>query len=683
MVSHLNWAVCYYFLAGIMKNIRIIIFLSSLGIILLLGNAGQVFAHATPTTYEPEASAVLEKVPGRVRIHFSERIEPKASSIIIFGPDGSHADNTLPTVDLIDSHFFSIGTKDAGEGIYAVSWQVVSADDGHFTKGAFIFSVGKETSSAEVIDSRNTFSVIHSSTITEGIMVWIELLGQAILFGCLISLFFWRRLINRFGDELSPFVGTYRNRFSSAIVLGVFLILVGTFSYVLLQSNHLAELQNTNFADGFNSFSGTVAGSFALYRALVAVSFFAAFLGIRKRIFAQNSFQWKEGVLFLLLFLIFIMRARVSHAAASQFYPMFSIAINFAHLVFKNAWVGSLLAVGFLLFPLLKQSEKTPILLNNLLSKFLSVALGIVGITGVYIVWLHLKTPSNILTTDWGMRFIPLLIGATVLIALRLFHQVIIEKLGRKRTWFRFSFPLETIVGILVLFFSSILIITTPPLNQKLLEKTATNQGATIILTEHELQHIFISIKDEQTKKPIEVTDIVVTLFNEEKGIGPIVAETQKRDKGEYVLPIKFFSPPGTWKMQIVARRPHTYDANAEFRINYPNEFNQRNNVETREFGIFEGLLFLLALGNIVFSWMLYRISRTSRNAFDSIANPASIAHSLVIPKYTHWIISFAVVFIILVASWGVYNSLITKNIVPCPHSAHGSHSGVAPCSSY
>ncbi len=71
--------------------------------------ATQVLAHATPITYEPEASAILERAPERVRIHFSERIEPKAGSIIVFGPDGSRIDRDNAAMDPQDPHFGEFG----------------------------------------------------------------------------------------------------------------------------------------------------------------------------------------------------------------------------------------------------------------------------------------------------------------------------------------------------------------------------------------------------------------------------------------------------------------------------------------------------------------------------------------------------------------------------------------------
>ena len=50
------------------------------------------FAHATPIQYVPAASSVLSQAPTEVQIHFSERVEPRVSSITVLAPDGSRAD---------------------------------------------------------------------------------------------------------------------------------------------------------------------------------------------------------------------------------------------------------------------------------------------------------------------------------------------------------------------------------------------------------------------------------------------------------------------------------------------------------------------------------------------------------------------------------------------------------------
>ena len=151
---------------------------------LLFGVGRDALAHATPIMYEPESSAVLAHAPDRVRIDFSERIEPAASRISVLGPDGSHVEIGNAALDPADSHFYQIAIKDAGVGTYTVVWQVVSADDGHFTKGAFVFSVGKESVVQNSVSGQ--IQINHITMIPEAVTIWLELFGQAFLF-CLVN----------------------------------------------------------------------------------------------------------------------------------------------------------------------------------------------------------------------------------------------------------------------------------------------------------------------------------------------------------------------------------------------------------------------------------------------------------------------------------------------------------------
>src|SRR6201998_4910020 len=106
------------------------------------------FAHATPIQYVPSASAVLSKAPAEVQIRFSERVEPRASSMVVLAPDVCRADLSNSGPDPADPRVYRVGLKDGGAGSYTVSWEVISSDDGHFTKGAYVFSVGNERPSA-------------------------------------------------------------------------------------------------------------------------------------------------------------------------------------------------------------------------------------------------------------------------------------------------------------------------------------------------------------------------------------------------------------------------------------------------------------------------------------------------------------------------------------------------------
>src|SRR5262245_46614394 len=160
-------------------------------LIVVLTAAPDLFAHASPVLYEPAASTVLDRLPQRVRIQFTERLESKASSITVFAPDGSRAETSDGGPDPADARVFSVGLRDAGAGTYTVSWQVVSQDDGHFTKGGFSFSVG--TAGGATAPNQSQVEVVHSSTTSQAAAIGTELLGQSLFIGILaVIALLWR-----------------------------------------------------------------------------------------------------------------------------------------------------------------------------------------------------------------------------------------------------------------------------------------------------------------------------------------------------------------------------------------------------------------------------------------------------------------------------------------------------------
>lgn len=109
-------------------------------ILLLLLFPASVFAHAAPTTYAPAHGAILEVAPMEVRITFSDHIAPASASLILYSAAGTPQILSV-AIDAADTHtvFAPLPTLSGGATLV---WGVTSEDDGHYTHGAFNFSVG-------------------------------------------------------------------------------------------------------------------------------------------------------------------------------------------------------------------------------------------------------------------------------------------------------------------------------------------------------------------------------------------------------------------------------------------------------------------------------------------------------------------------------------------------------------
>ena len=137
-------------------------------------NTNYAYGHANPVSYSPRANSVITSeqdgsLPDKVVILFSERPEPKVSNI--------HVTNSKN--ERIDNNDFKITGKNDREatvtldrsklldGVYSVSWLVLSRDDGHITKGTYVFNIQspQQQSQEEIIaathhknNNNNTFS---------------------------------------------------------------------------------------------------------------------------------------------------------------------------------------------------------------------------------------------------------------------------------------------------------------------------------------------------------------------------------------------------------------------------------------------------------------------------------------------------------------------------------------------
>jgi methionine-rich copper-binding protein CopC/putative copper export protein len=641
--------------------------LSFLAISLFALGANNAYAHATPVRYEPAAAALLQKIPDRVGIQLSERVEPGASDISVLGPDGSRVAARVPAVDSRDPRFYSVVISDAGEGTYTVAWQVVSADDGHFTKGSFAFSVGKETVSSG--QTTGQIQIQHLTSIPQASAIGLELLGQSLLLGVLCCLaFVWRPLRKTLSEEISPkATASLGRRMSWVALAGIALIIGGAVVFTVLKTLDLDQLRGAGFAATLNVFLQTLDGSHAAARALLAGVFAVAGFVLRKRLLAGDRLSFREGVisrfrsffgrtalrygvLFLIVCLMILSRARVSHSAAASFPPWLSVAITALHLLAKEVWIGGLFVFSAAFLPVLLRVKNSTVSAFSLtaFSKAVSVAFGIAGVTGAYIVWLDLKHPSYLFVSEWGGRFIILSLIGGILLALRLYQQGIIERFmvreyrsrsaRRQRRLVKWMYPaflLETGVAIALIFVTSFLIITTPPYppQQFSFERSAESQGTALTLRVHPYEpDLFLLTVTEAKRAPTPLTGVIVQFVNEENGIGPLAVETAERFPGAYTFPRNLLSLPGNWNIHIAAQRPNAFDATASFEVNYLRDVEtSRIDPEHRSFGWFEMLLTGAALGIIGAALFLYRLSRRFNQEALTVESESDGGHS---PKH-------------------------------------------------
>ena len=151
--------------------------------LLLIGlAAGFVFvapvsAHALLVRSNPVANAILATSPVQVELFFSEAVEPRLSMISVLDSGGQPVDLKDVHGDPDNPERLVVSLRSLSDGVYTVSWQAISAADGHLTRGAFPFAVGVvDQSSMKSAHSSNSQIPISPSTV---VSKWLFLANYA------------------------------------------------------------------------------------------------------------------------------------------------------------------------------------------------------------------------------------------------------------------------------------------------------------------------------------------------------------------------------------------------------------------------------------------------------------------------------------------------------------------------
>jgi putative copper export protein len=251
----------------------------------------------------------------------------------------------------------------------------------------------------------------------------------------------------------------------------------------------------------------------------------------------NNSAPQREmrnvGVLRIVLLYIIIIsgsisifsNSMVSHNTALSFYPSLAIFMDWLHFMAVSIWLGGLFYISTILLTTIRititKNRDTGGSINRSLkadtlrtaSHFLALllphfsliatmSLGIIGITGLYMAWIHLHTAEAIFTSSYGNILVIKLLLVLPMVVLGAYHQIKLHsslmeaaglnKVGQERfkekintkingmklsndrkgsnilqhdpsLKFSKTIKIESLIGIGVLVAASFLTITSPP----------------------------------------------------------------------------------------------------------------------------------------------------------------------------------------------------------------------------
>jgi copper transport protein len=277
-------------------------------------------AHTTLLASDPAAGSQLSASPSRVRLLFSEPIEPELATVSVSGSTGERRVLTAAG-DPHDVHAILAPLDSLASGSYRVAWHVVSAD-GHPVGGSYTFSVGMGVGGAPppAAPASDTSETAEGVTVGGAPVIAALLRGAAV--GCMMGLCGLLLFIAWFRASLAARAARIARGFAIA-------------APVLFAAHFVAWLANASpthsvSAEWFSLAVTSTAGRAELWRTLLAIPPLWALLLVRR-----------PALAFVLAAIAVVMSAAVGHSAVVH--PMLSIPFKAIHLLGAAAWMGGLL----------------------------------------------------------------------------------------------------------------------------------------------------------------------------------------------------------------------------------------------------------------------------------------------------------------------------------------------------
>lgn len=348
--------------------------------------AGAVGAHAFLVDSSPRPGERLESSPDAIRLRFTEPVVPGSARIEL-------QDRVGEPVDLGPARALDSGQEveallpRLGDGIYVVSWESVSALDGHLEVGEFAFAVGVRGASSTVA-VRTGGGVAWPETVAS----WLALIGLMAAGGALASeRWVWGPVARHHALEVPGLP------VAPLLVAGF----LGSLALFLL-------LFQRSGGGGWAQVIATAAGQAALIQ-VAAVS--QALVLVR----IQRTRPWAMALVGLAL------SAAASRSHAASVGVWWAVAANASHLMAGALWAGGLLHLAVAAWRL--RCDGRPAALADGARRYASLALvavALVLMSGVAVALSQFRDVSQLVTTGYG-RILLLklsLVAATLVLAL-------------------------------------------------------------------------------------------------------------------------------------------------------------------------------------------------------------------------------------------------------------------------
>lgn len=325
---------------------------AAIGVGMLVALAAAASAHAGLESSDPAAGELLVAPPASVMLAFTEPPDPDLSSVAVLDANGAEIETGPLERGSAQRSLQVTLPDDLGDGVYTVSWRVVSTADGHLTAGAFAFGVG--VTSGEVAAPPEAPSTPSPSPLAVA--------GKVLLYAGLAV------TVGATATGLFAFVGIVPARRALLSLAGAS-ALVGAVAMTIAE----ADVVGASVGDLLSSAAGR---SYAWLLGTTAVTLVASFVASR------GSSRGPLVALGLSAAAAMLVRATSGHAAALV--PALPAEIaQWVHFLAIGVWIGGLLPLLLLVRERRAAEAPAPVAEVARFSQIAGWALLVVVLTGI------------------------------------------------------------------------------------------------------------------------------------------------------------------------------------------------------------------------------------------------------------------------------------------------------------
>jgi len=551
-------------------------------LILIIG-IPSAYAHPFLVDSEPGQGQNAAVGTTQIIVFYSEAIEIDFSELKVFDSNGNKIDN-MDTAYYEGESSLVITTPSLEDGIYTVTSKVLSKIDGHLVQAAIIFGVGETQVDLSLLEAQEESEI---TFLAEAAARFPGIIGQTVVLGSVISgIVIWGTQRKRFGKESRDLVNQ-AYRFKFAKLTGISLVAVFASNFIILAVQTLRlETSPIDVID-------TAFGTTWLIRMIITI----ILLGIWFWMERKPHISPKKHIPMLTASLVLIFTTTMmGHGAATELTA--PIILDYVHNLLASVWIGGVIFFGFVLLPTLAsldgiQKAKVTLAILPRYSGMITIALGILIITGPTLLWFLESDVASLTNSTYGYLIIAKIMLAIVLIGFGAFYQFKIQrqaernlKSGKTFTFNKLSKPLkaEAMVGIALLGVVALLVNSSLPAGEI---QTVDAQGITLGFSSTLFSEqakfdvsviplgvgpntISVLVSNVSGEPLPDISGLKIKVSNPQRNIAPIeisITELKSNDGTTRYEGDTTFGFAGTWEIEVEAQRTQTVNESVIFTV--------------------------------------------------------------------------------------------------------------------